>query len=164
MGLAAQSLVVPDFSEHQPYLAPPVFLESSGEGIVVKGRASRRTEQGTSAMDLFVPSEGEDLVPAPLPEMHPGSPARLSVVAYNFLASSDSLRLGAQVLSSEGRPVKEGSISILGKSRPEGNGRQLLLVAFTPEGLSPGRYELRVILQDAATGQGRHAASPFVVR
>jgi hypothetical protein len=87
------------------------------------------------------------------------------VLAYNFVgSSSDSLRIGAQVLSSEGRPLKEGSIEVLGRSRAEGNGRQMLLVAFTPEGLSPGRYELRVILQDAATGQGRHAASPFVIR
>jgi hypothetical protein len=37
-------------------------------------------------------------------------------------------------------------------------------VSFTPGHLSPGRYALRVILQDRATGRGSQASAPFLVR
>ena len=73
------------------------------------------------------------------------------------------LKMGAQVLSEDGRPVGDGLISLVGKGPVEPDGRQLLLVSFTPERLSPGRYSLRVILQDGATGRGTHASAPFRV-
>jgi len=75
-----------------------------------------------------------------------------------------TLKIGAQVLSSEGRPLGQGEIELLGKSRPDGDGTQVLLVAFRPDGLSPGLYALRVFLQDASTGRAGHASAPFVVR
>ncbi len=40
----------------------------------------------------------------------------------------------------------------------------MLLLSFQPpEGLAPGRYGLRIFLQDASTGQARHASAPFLV-
>jgi hypothetical protein len=165
MGLAAQSLRVPDFSENKPYLAPPLFLESSGDGIFVRGPSGVRGGRVPAGDELLLPAQRENLVPAALPRVQSGTASRLSVVAYHFGDSSgDSLRIGAQVLSEEGRPLQEGSIAVLGRSRADAEGRQSLLVAFTPEGLSPGLYALRVIVQDSATGQGRHASTPFMVR
>lgn len=164
MGLAVQSLHVPDFSTKKPYLAVPVFLESSGDGIFVRGRAGSRASSAAAGEELLVFSE-QNLVPAALPQIEPGSPSRVSLQAYHFTDSpSDPLRIGAQVLSKEGRPLREGAIAVLGKSRADAEGKQTFVVAFTPEGLSPGRYALRVILQDAATGQGGHASASFVVR
>jgi VWFA-related protein len=165
MGLAVESLRVPDFSEKHPYLAPPVFLESSGEGIIVRGRSGTRGSGSSGGEGLFLSSAGQNMLPAALPEVQPGKPSRVSVVAYHFAPSkADSLRIGAQILSDQGRPLKEGAIAVLGESPADPDGKQVLTVAFTPEGLSPGRYSLRVFLQDTATGQGGHASAPFVVR
>jgi VWFA-related protein len=163
MGLMAEPLRVPDFSGKPPYLAPPIFLEKAEEGIFVRGRSGVRAASARQEVQLA--PVGEDLVPAALPEVHAGSPARLSVVAYNFGDPSvGTLKIGAQVLSSEGRPLGQGEIELLGKSRPDGDGTQVLLVAFRPDGLSPGLYALRVFLQDASTGRAGHASAPFVVR
>lgn len=163
MGLAAETVRVPDFSEKQPYVAPPLFLDAASAGVFVRGRIG---EVGRALQErLALLPAGSGLMPAALPEVHPGSPAQLSVVAYYFGHSqAQDLKIGAQVLSEEGRPVEEGSIRILEKSPTESDGRQVLRVAFTPEKLSPGRYSLRVFLQDAATGKGGHASAPFLVR
>jgi hypothetical protein len=163
MGLTAEPLRVPDFSGKPPYLAPPIFLEKAEGGVFVRGRSGVRA--ASAPQEVLLAPAGEDLVPAALPEVHAGSPARLSVVAYNFGDPSvGALKIGAQVLSSEGRPLGQGEIELLGKSRPDGDGTQVLWVAFRPDGLSPGLYALRVFLQDASTGRAGHASAPFVVR
>ncbi|MGH9368019.1 MAG: VWA domain-containing protein [Thermoanaerobaculia bacterium] len=164
MGLAAETVRVPDFSERQPYLAPPLFLESSAEGIFVRGRASE-AGRARGARPVALPAAGAGLVPAALPEVRAGSPAQVSVVAYYFgEPEPQALKIGAQVLSEEGRPLKEGTIRVLHQSPAEPDGKQVVMVSFTPEDLSPGRYALRVFLQDSATGKAGHASSPFLVR
>ena len=163
MGLAAGTVLVPDFSEKQPYVAPPLFLDTASAGLFVRGRVGEAGKASAEGVALIPAAPG--LVPAVLPEVHSGSPAQVSVVAYYFGESQGpSLKIGAQVLSEEGRPVEEGSIRVLENTPAQSDGKQVLRVAFTPEKLSPGRYSLRVILQDAATGKGGHASAPFLVR
>ncbi|MGH9365603.1 MAG: VWA domain-containing protein [Thermoanaerobaculia bacterium] len=166
MGLTVSSLHVPNFQTDQPYLLPPVFLESAGDWLFVRGRG--RGENGVIAssgypfLDLGV----ESLSPAALPRIQPGHASRVCLVAYHFGAgeTSDSLRLGSQILASDGQPLKEGELSILGKSTPGADGKRMLLLSFTtPERLAPGRYGLRIFLRDDSTGQARHAWAPFLV-
>jgi VWFA-related protein len=157
MGLAAETVHVPDFSGNRPYLAAPLFLASPEQGLFVPGRAP-----GVSP-DLVVAS-AQGLVPSALPEVAPGARSRLSVLAFHFPdTGTDSLRIGAQVLSAEGRPLKEGTIAVLGQSPTGAKDRRALLVGFTPPDLAPGRYALRVIVQDSA-GRGAQASAPFLVR
>jgi len=163
MGLAVESVRVPNFSDKQPYLAPPLFVESAPAGLFVRGKVgdAARQDPGTLA---WLPPGPSRLVPTALPEVHSGSPASVSVLAYNFgPEDSSSLKIGAQVLSEEGRPLSDGSIRVVEQSAAEPDGRKVLMVAFTPQ-LSPGRYSLRVFLQDPATGRGGHASAPFLVR
>jgi hypothetical protein len=89
----------------------------------------------------------------------------VSIVTYHFAEENREpiLKMGAQVLAEDGRPMGDGMISLVGKGPVEADGRQLLLVSFTPAKLSPGLYSLRVILQDGATGRGSHASAPFRV-
>ena len=160
-GLAVQSLHVPSFTAGQPYLVPPIFLEPANGGMLVR----RNGSSGASSEDPLLGAGVEDLVPTAAPAVLPGSPSRLSVVAYHFGAENSDpiLKMGAQVLSEDGRPIGDGLISLLGKGPVEADGRQLLLVSFTPAKLSPGRYALRVFLQDGATGRGTQASTPFIV-
>jgi len=163
VGLAVEPLHVPDFTGKPAYIAPPTFLEAEAGGVFVRGHSGPHTAS-SRAETLLQPASGE-LFPAALPELHAGRPAQVSVVAYNFGDPSEgTLKIGAQVLSAEGRPVGQGQIEVLEKSAPDGKGKQVLLVSFYPDGLTPGRYALRVFLQDAATGRGGQASTPFVIR
>jgi VWFA-related protein len=154
LGLTVEPLHVPDFSGRPPYLAPPIFLEKAQTGVFIRGRS--RIEP--TRADVLLQPPGGDFVPVALAEVTPESPARLSVIAYNFGdPPAGELKIGAQVLSSEGRPLGPGEICVLGKSALDGDGKQVLLVSFQPAGLAPGRYALRVFLQDASTGRGGQA-------
>ena len=160
MGLAAETIHVPDFSEKTPYLARPVFMESSADGIFVRGRS------GAAAGMIETPSlpvAPPDLVPAAVPEVRSGSPTQLSVVAYYF-GESQTLKIGAQVLSEAGRPLAEGAIRVIGQSSADPDGKRVLMVSFTPEQLSPGIYALRVFLHDGVTGKSGTSSAPFRVR
>ena len=160
MGLAAETMRVPDFSEKAPYLARPLFMESSADGIFVRGRS------GAAAGAVEAPSlpvAPPDLVPAAAPEVRSGSPTQLSVVAYYF-GDPQALKIGAQVLSEAGRPLAEGAIRVIGQTSPDPDGKRVLMVSFTPEQLSPGLYALRVFLRDGATGKSGIASAPFRVR
>lgn len=160
-GLAVQSLHVPTFSAGQPYLVPPIFLEASNGGMMVR----RNGSSGSSSEDPLLGAGVEDFVPAAAPSVHPGTPSRVSIVTYHFAGENAEpiLKMGAQVLAEDGRPMGDGMIALVGKGPVEADGRQLLLVSFTPAKLSPGRYSLRVILQDGATGRGSHASTSFQV-
>ena len=161
-GLSVQSLHVPDFTAGLPYLVPPIFLEPSNGGMLVR----RNSATGPSSEDPLLGAGVEDLVPAATPAVLPGTPSRVSIVAYHFGTehSEPILKMGAQVLAEDGRPMGDGMIALVGKGPVEADGRQLLVLAFTPAKLSPGRYALRVILQDGATGRGTHSSSTFLVR
>ncbi len=164
MGLVVEDVRVPDFSGKEPYIAPLLFLDSSSPGIFVRGKMGEAAKSAADRVTLL-PTPGADLLPAALPEMRSGSPAHVSLVAYYFgEPQNDALKIGAQVLTEDGRPLEEGDVRVLERSPSDSDGRQVLMVAFTPERLSPGRYSLRLILRDAATGKGGHASAPFLVR
>src|SRR5512141_1985076 len=160
-GLAVQSLHVPTFIAGEPYLVPPIFLAPANGGMLVR----RSGSSGVSSEDPLLGAGVEDFVPTAAPAVLLGSPSRVSVVTYHFGAENREpiLKMGAQVLTEDGRPLGDGLIALVGKGPVESDGRQLLLLSFTPARLSPGRYTLRVIVQDGATGRGTHASAPFLV-
>jgi VWFA-related protein len=161
-GFSVQTLHVPTFTAGEPYLVPPIFLEPANGGMLVR----RSGSSGASSEDPLLGAGVEDLVPAAVPAVQPGSPSRVSIVTYHFGDENREpiLKMGAQVLSEDGRPLGDGLIALLGKGPVEPDGRQLLLLSFTPARLSPGRYALRVILQDGASGRGTQASTPFLIR
>jgi len=166
MGLSVSSLLVPAFAQDQPYLAPPLFLEGSGDWVLIRGRRSSATPgvaaEAASPL-LGLPAEG--WAASAEPRLQPGGASRVCLVAYNFGApgGNDDLRLNGQVIAFDGRPVQEGVLSVVGRTAAEADGRRILLLAFTaPPNLSAGRYGLRIFVQDAS-GRARQAWAPFRV-
>lgn len=163
MGLSVSSLHVPAFSAHQPYLLPPMFLEEKGEWLQLQGRSSGAA--GTAGYPVLALGS-ESFAPAALPQVPSGTASRVCLVAYHFgpATGAETLKVGSQILAEDGRPLSEGTLSVLGKSTPEADGKRMLLLSFqVPQGLAPGRYGLRIFLQDASTGQARQASAPFLV-
>ena len=132
----------------------------------MRGRAKRLRGATDSDGSALLGVAGEDLAPTALPEVRPGRSSPISVVAYHFgeSARDDPLQVGAHVLSEQGRPLGSGSLALLARSPMDASGRRTLLLSFTPQGLAPGRYSLRIFLQDAVTGQAAHASAPFLLQ
>ena len=163
MGLSVTSLQVPAFSAHQPYLLAPMFLEEKGEWLELQGKSSGAA--GKAGYPILALGR-ESFAPAALPEVPSGSASRICVVAYHFgrASGTEALKVGSQILAEDGRPISEGVLSVLAKSTPEADGKRMLLLSFqSPQGMAPGRYGLRIFLEDASTGQARHASAPFLV-
>jgi VWFA-related protein len=165
MGLTIFPLQVPSFATGEPYLLPPVFLESPGDWMSVSGRGKSASGGIEPSSYPFLALGAENMWPAALPRFRPGDASRVCLVAYNFGAGdSGELRLGSQILAADGHPLEGGKVAVLGKSLPDPDGKRMLLLSFTtPQGLGPGRYGLRIVLEDPATGQARHASAPFLV-
>src|SRR5262245_8317486 len=101
-----------------------------------------------------------------MPKLTPGFVSRMCLVAYHFgtAEGTGQFSVGAQLLDSAGRSLAGGALEVLGKSTADAAGKRVFLLSFTPpEGLAPGRYGLRIFLQDVATGQARQASAPFTV-
>jgi VWFA-related protein len=164
MGSSVVPLAVPDLSPSQAYVVPPVFLESPEGGILMRGR-TRSLQAERSSEHPMLEASDQNLVPSVLPSVRPGSPARVSLVAYHFGSNGagESLRVAGYILAEDGRPIGEAPLVLLGRLPSAQEGKQALLLRFAPEGLSSGRYSLRVLLQDGATGRSGHAAAAFVV-
>ena len=166
-GLAATSVRVPSFAADQPYLLDPVFLEAGSENwFSVRGTA-RPEGQGTppaSPLAALAGVGGENVVPAAAPRVAPGSAIKVCLVSYHFGDKADAFRIGSELLAADGHTLSPAKISLLGRSLPEADGKRLFLLSFTPPpDIAPGRYGLRVFLEDPSTSKRGQAEAAFVV-
>ena len=156
MGLTAQDLVVPDFSKKTPYLVAPLAV-GSADGLVLRARSAHGGES-----ESFPYMVGSDPF---LPETSPavGKDQELKVCVYTYgFGEAAQLRLGGQLLDAEGKPMGTANISLLGRSAPDDLGRSTFLLGFKPAGLAAGKYQLRVVAQNAETA--RQGTLPIEVR
>lgn len=161
-GLTAADLRVPDYAVRRPELLPPLFLEGRGDWLAL--RAKPRGDGGEAAYPV-VTIDGESVSPVALATPAAGV-LRLWLVTYHFGsgAGDESLKLAAQVLDGEGKPLGPAAISVLSRSEAGSDGRRNALLAFrTPAGLASGRYGLRVFAEDASSGEKRQAVAAFRV-
>ncbi len=169
MGLTVTSLRVPAFEAGEPFLLEPVFLEAASENWVAIRGKPREGEASAAppALASFAGLGGENVVPAAVPRLAPGSTARVCLVSYNFGTpggSQDTFKIGSQLLAPDGRPLSAATLALLGKSPTEADGRRVFLLSFTaPAEMVPGRYGLRILMEDGATSKPRHASTAFVV-
>jgi len=67
------------------------------------------------------------------------------------------------VLRADGQPVQGGALQLTERQRGGGRGPDRLVGTFTPAGLAPGEYLLRITVTDGASGAAQSSSIPFVV-
>ena len=162
MGLNVTALTVPTFASGQPYLLAPVFLVGAGDWVAIRGSGR---EAGAAPANPFAALPGPGMTPAAVARVAPGDASQVCLVAYNVGASdARDLRLGSQILGEDGRPLETVKLAVLDAVAPDAEGKRMLLLSFpAPADLAPGRYGLRVFLQDGVGGPARQATTPFLV-
>lgn len=158
MGFAATDVVVPDFASHTPFLVEPLAV-GAGEGLILRGKSARGGTEGD-----FPYMAGADPF---LPESHPaasaGKPLKLCVFTY-AMGEPAQVRIGGEVLDSAGKPVGPANLSLVGHTSADDLGKATYLLAWNPEGIQPGQYRLRIMVQDPASGAARQASTAVEVR
>ncbi len=107
------------------------------------------------------------MVPAAAPHVAPGSTTKVCLVSYHFggaVEKPDAFRIGSELVAADGRTLSQATISLLGRTPPEPDGKRVFLLAFTaPADIAPGRYGLRIFMEDASTSKRGQSSAVFVV-
>ena len=169
-GLTVTSLRVPSFGADEPSLLDPVFLEAgAADWFAVRGTTRLEAEKNAPAPLLasLAGLGGENVVPAAAPHVAPGSTTKVCVVSYHLggaVENPGAFRIGSELVDADGRTLSQATISLLARTPPEPDGRRVFLLAFTaPADIAPGRYGLRVFMEDTSTSKRGQSSTVFVV-
>jgi VWFA-related protein len=157
-GVQTVPVTVPAYSEAQPVLLPPFFMEDHQKWLLVREQTGG--ELKGSVVYPFTVS-GEPYVPAARPVLDGGKPARLCLVAYNL--GKGDLAVKGEVLAADGKSSPQGKLSRVERTATGIQGLDKLVATFDPAGLSAGDYVLQVAVTDPATGHRQTNSLPFQV-
>jgi len=158
-GVASRAVNVPVYSQAQPVLLPPFFIEERQKWLLVREQA-RDQPQGQAVVYPFTVS-GEPYVPSARPILQDQKPARLCLVAYNL--GKGDLSVQGEVLGADGKSSLAVKLAHVERTSTGIQGLYKLVATFDPAGLRSGDYVLRVGVTDPATGQRHTNSLPFQV-
>jgi hypothetical protein len=163
-GVFSSHVLVPAIPGGAPAVLPPLFEEAPGRWVMVRAKA--RPDAPEHEPDYPFAIAGESFIPAAAPQLSPTAEARVAVCTYNFgprAPKSEPLVVRGSVIGGDGmsHPAR---LSLLKESDTERGGGRKLLLAFVPEGLSPGAYRLDVSVSDPTSKASGQAESSFEVR
>ena len=141
-----------------PQLSPPLFVAAAG-GWLLTRQAPR---PGEAARAYPFTLAGKPFVPDARPVVAAAGEAQVALLAYD-LGSGEVVAHAEVLRAADRQPAAGGGFRLLERQRGEGGAPDRLVGVFTPAGLPPGEYVLRVTVTDRASGAARTSAAPFVV-
>jgi hypothetical protein len=163
-GVVTTSLTVPEIPGKTPFLLPPLFEETPGRWLVVSAPPRSDSPAGSDEFPFAI--GGESFVPSVRTVLSGGAPAPVALVVYNLSTPSarpGSLGVRAEVVSADARTAP-AEVVVSDHSDIERGGGRKMVVQFTPHGLRPGRYVLRLTVTDSASNRTAEASRAFEVR
>ncbi len=136
---------VPAHDPRLGFLLPPVLLDEAGEWVTL----DLSTAGDAPTFEL----EGRRFLPRTSFDVEPGRAQKLMVIAYPSEQATDPaapIAITSALLNASGQPVGSGGLRIERVLR-DAEGRHTYLLDYTPEGLAPGDYRLRVALDEGNT-------------
>jgi hypothetical protein len=143
-GVETVALDVPDYSTHEPVLLPPFLVEPPARWFMVREQPPE--EQQNEWMVYPFTIHGEPFVPVVEPALGRDEEIELCLIAYNLGVEKFDLR--GTVLSEHGSEVAGGSFALTDHIIATQSGVDKMIVRFSPQGLDPGAYTLRLDLVD----------------
>jgi hypothetical protein len=162
-GIMSAKVRVPQIPGGSPTVLPPFFSEPAGRWAMVRGNP--RSDAPPRVFDYPFAVGGDSFVPAALPALSNGTEAQVAIFTYNFGggAKPAALQVKSEIVGPDGKahPVE---LKVAKQSDFERGGGRKLLLAFKPEGLVPGRYELKVAVSDPASKATGESGSAFEIK
>ena len=141
-----------------PQLSPPLFVAAAGGWLLTR----QATRPGEAAREYPFTLAGQPFVPAVRPVVAAAGEARVALLAYD-LGSGEVVAQAEVLRAGDRQPAVGGGFRLLERQRGAAGAPDRLVGVFTPAGLPPGEYVLRVTVTDQASGAARSSAAPFVV-
>jgi hypothetical protein len=140
---------VPPFDPRVGFLLPPVVMDDPARWL---GLAMGKKREGAAAFPFEV--DGRPFLPRASFSLISGTPEKLVLMAFDPNGPADTATAGLEIQSaltdSQGAHVPSGAMRIDRVLRSIG-GRRTYVLGYTPEGLAPGDYTLRVGVGEAGT-------------
>ena len=150
-------VVVPAYDQAGPVILPPLFPEAQGKWLL-----TRETQAPGAPQPEYPFIIGQEpFIPASKPVLAANQGVKVAVMAYNL--GNGDIRAEAGVLRADGQPIAGGALELTERQRGGGRGPDRLVGTFTPSGLPPGEYLLRVTVTDGSSGATQSSSIPFVV-
>ncbi len=162
-GVFSAKFRVPAMPGGPPTVLPPFFPESASRWIMVRGKP--RSDAPARPADYPFAVAGESFVPAATPVLSSGQKARVAIVTYNFGVAEKPapLEVRGEILGADGSK-RPAAITVERRSEFERGGGRKLLLTLDPQGLTPGRYVLKLAVSDAAAKKEAESAAAFEVK
>jgi VWFA-related protein len=150
-GFARTDVRVPEFG--QPLVLQPLFLDDVMHWATLAGPA-----RGDDYQYPFAAGD-QTYVPRGRAVLRASNEYKIALLAYDV--GLENASLAATIVDANGvsRPA---ALTVLGRTPPDAWNGSRLLLAFKPEGLAPGSYELRLGVKPQAAEESRFAL-PFAV-
>ena len=140
---------VPPFDPRVGFLLPPVVMDDPARWL---GLAMGKKREGAAAFPFEV--DGRPFLPRASFSLISGTPEKLVLMAFDPNGPADTATAGLEIQSAltdaQGAHVPSGAMRIDRVLRSVG-GRRTYVLGYTPEGLAPGDYTLRVGVGEAGT-------------
>jgi VWFA-related protein len=158
-GVETARLRVPHYTETEPTLLPPFFLEPPGTWVLVRER-----DVGGPSQSVVYPFtvNGDPFVPAARLSLGARDEAQLCLIAYNL--DGGKLILQTRISKADGTAVDGGHIDLLERTVTGITGLDKLRAAFRPTGLARGEYTLEVAVGSSDQKWTQSNSIPFTVR
>lgn len=156
-GVQFIDVTVPPYEPRAGFLLPPVVMDDVGSWLGMELTAGR-TGAGESPFEVA----GRPFLPRTSFQVKSGTPEKLILIAYEPDAPRDpaaGIEIRSSLRNSAGAAVAGGPVR-LEKIHREGHGRRTYVLDYTPEGLAPGDYTLRIGIGEA----GSHLESYSLLR
>jgi VWFA-related protein len=137
---------VPSYDPRSGFLLPPLVVDEATRWLGLEMSRARVEAAGT----LFQVA-GRPFVPRASFQVQAGTPEKMVLIAYEPSQAGDpaaDVQIRSSVTDRQGRPVAPGLLHIDKVHRDE-SGRRTYLLAYTPQGLAPGDYTLRIAVGEA---------------
>lgn len=139
VGVQTASVSIPDFSEQQAFVLPPLFLERDSRWLLVREEVSEAYQR--SVVYPFTVN-GEPFVPAANPTVSRGAKAQFCLVGYNL--GDGALDIEGKLFDASGALISGGTLDLVERTVTGIDGLDKFLVDFDSSKLRGGDYELQL--------------------
>ncbi len=158
VGVESIRVAIPPYTEMQPALLPPFFVEEPGRWLLIREKLDE--SQSASVVYPFT-VKGEPYIPSARPALGRNQASQVCLVAYNM--GDGEIELRGTVVGPDGSPLVGGQLALVERTVTGIVGVDKLLASFNPKGIKEGEYTLQVQLTNRATGTSQSNSIPFVV-
>jgi len=156
VSVSTTRLLIPEMSDPKPRLGAPLFVDDSGQWLLLTDATTQQSESG----DLLTAGESRFM---PLARPALGADTRVSILVPAQASEGADVGVDARVVTLDGKPVEAGDVEWHRPLLAGLNGTRWIPGTLSTEGLAAGDYRLEVTASWGETTPNQTRTTDFTV-